>query len=122
MTRLKQLRTGKPVFDAEFVLLNQQREMNIQKQEIKMLKAQMELQGKKMDIQGGKMDTQAAKMDEVLSMLGRLANKVAFSSDAGKFEKRWRHMNDAYDECINLRGNSMCLPFHLFVSAVAFFR
>ena len=110
MTRLKQLRTGKPVFDAEFVLLNQQREMNIQKQEMKMLKA-------KIDIQGEKMDTQAAKMDEVLSILGRLANKVVFASDEGELPV----LNDDDGECIHLRGNSTCLPFHLFVSAVAFF-
>jgi hypothetical protein len=115
VTRLKQLRTGKPVFDAEFVLLNQQREMNIQKQEMKMLKA-------KIDIQGEKMDTQAAKMDEVLSILGRLANKVVFASDVGRLEGELPVLNDDDGECIHLRCNSTCLPFHLFGSAVAFFR
>ena len=83
MTRRKQLRTGKPVFDAEFVLLHQQREMAIQKQGMKELKEQIDLQGKKMDTQSEMMEE---KMDKVMSMLERLANKVTFASDVGNLE------------------------------------
>ena len=72
MTRRKQLRTGKPVFDVEFVLLHQQREMAIQKQGMKELKEQSE--------------RMEEKMDKVMSMLERLANKVTFASDVGKLE------------------------------------
>jgi hypothetical protein len=83
VTRRKQLRTGKPVFDVEFVLLHQQREMAIQKQGMKELKEQIDLQGKKMDTQSEMMEE---KMDKVMSMLERLANKVTFASDVGKLE------------------------------------
>jgi len=72
VTRQKQLTTGKAVFDVEFVLLHQQREMNS-------LKARMDIQGEKMDIQG-------AKLDQVISMLERLAVKVAFASDVVKID------------------------------------
>ena len=56
MTREKQLTTGKAVFDVEFALLHQQREMSS-------LKTRMDVQGD--------------KMDKIISMLERLADKVA---------------------------------------------
>ena len=64
LTRKKELTTGKAVFDVEFVLLHQQREMNF-------LKARMDIQGE--------------KMDKVVSMLERLT-KVVFASDVGKLD------------------------------------
>ena len=57
-TRQKQLRTGKAVFDVEFALLHQQREMNFLK----------------------------ARMDTVVSMLERMTVKVIFACDVWKLD------------------------------------
>ena len=67
MTREKQLTTGKAVFDVEFALLHQQREMNLLK----------EHQQREMSSLKTRMDVQGDKMDKVISILERLADKVA---------------------------------------------
>ena len=83
MTREKQLTTGKAVFDVEFVLLHQQREMNSLKTRMDAQAEKMDIQGEKMDSLQTRMDLQGDKMDKVISMLERLADKVALPVNRG---------------------------------------